>query len=363
MQVEAIPMLINSDFLNAPLDVKLHLADYKMHGKKSYVFQIKDLLHGIYKCTYISMNDQDINGEALDYLLKNNSHAGEMLMQIADLEQKDLFKTLRAMTAVVNSTTAMTAVLNNTTAMTAVFNSATAMAAVVNSTTAMTAVLNNTTAMTAVFNSATAMAAVVNSTTAMTAVLNNTTAMTTVLKSATAMEAVVNSTTAMTAVLNSATAMTAVVNSTTAMTTVLDSETAIVSIVAAQYANIKPFILKINGNKEYIKKLFILVQNSSRFKLLYNGDVGSIVNAYENKQGIITFSCLGFSGSSGDNSGVSSRVYNNGELIKDATDAGYNTKSTPDKANAVTIGKTKWGYNSGRYNYSNIACAVYEMIA
>ena len=283
MQVEAIPMLINSDFLNAPLDVKLHLADYKMHGKKSYVFQIKDLLHGIYKCTYISMNDQDINGEALDYLLKNNSHAGEMLMQIADLEQKDLFKTLRAMTAVVNSTTAMTAVLNNTTAMTAVFNSATAMAAVV--------------------------------------------------------------------------------NSTTAMTTVLDSETAIVSIVAAQYANIKPFILKINGNKEYIKKLFILVQNSSRFKLLYNGDVGSIVNAYENKQGIITFSCLGFSGSSGDNSGVSSRVYNNGELIKDATDAGYNTKSTPDKANAVTIGKTKWGYNSGRYNYSNIACAVYEMIA
>ena len=343
MQVEAIPMLINSDFLNAPLDVKLHLADYKMHGKKSYVFQIKDLLHGIYKCTYISMNDQDINGEALDYLLKNNSHAGEMLMQIADLEQKDLFKTLRAMTAVVNSTTAMTAVLNNTTAMTAVFNSATAMAAVVNSTTAMTAVLNNTTAMTAVFNSATAMAAVVNSTTAMTAVLNNTTAMTTVLKSANAMEAVVNST--------------------TAMTTVLDSETAIVSIVAAQYANIKPFILKINGNKEYIKKLFILVQNSSRFKLLYNGDVGSIVNAYENKQGIITFSCLGFSGSSGDNSGVSSRVYNNGELIKDATDAGYNTKSTPDKANAVTIGKTKWGYNSGRYNYSNIACAVYEMIA
>ena len=333
MQIEAIPMLINSDFLNAPLDVKLHLADYKMHGKKSYVFQIKDLLHGIYKCTYISMNDQDINGEALDYLLKNNSHAGEMLMQIADLEQKDLFKTLRAMTAVVNSTTAMTAVLNNTTAMTAVFNSATAMAAVVNSTTAMTAVLNNTTAMT------------------------------TVLKSANAMEAVVNSTTAMTAVLNSATAMTAVVNSTTAMTTVLDSETAIVSIVAAQYANIKPFILKINGNKEYIKKLFILVQNSSRFKLLYNGDVGSIVNAYENKQGIITFSCLGFSGSSGDNSGVSSRVYNNGELIKDATDAGYNTKSTPDKANAVTIGKTKWGYNSGRYNYSNIACAVYEMIA
>ena len=134
---------VNGDFLNAPLDLKMHLADYKMHGKKSYVFQIKDLLHGIYECTYISMNDQDINGEALDYLLKNNKHAGEMLTQIVDLERKDLFKTLRAIAAVANSQTAMTAVLNSQTAMTAVLNSQTAMTAVANSQTAMTAVLNS----------------------------------------------------------------------------------------------------------------------------------------------------------------------------------------------------------------------------
>ena len=133
MQIEAIPMLINGDFLNAPLDVKMHLADYKMHGKKSYVFQIKDLLHGIYECTYISMNDQDINGEALDYLLKNNKHAGEMLTQIVGIERKDLFKTLRAIASVANSQTAMTAVLNSQTAMTAVANSQTAMTAVLNS--------------------------------------------------------------------------------------------------------------------------------------------------------------------------------------------------------------------------------------
>ena len=110
MQVEAIPMLINSDFLNAPLDVKLHLADYKMHGKKSYVFQIKDLLHGIYECTYISLNDQDINGEALEYLIKNNKHIGEAFIAVFDLERKDTFKTLRAMTAVANSSTAMTSI-------------------------------------------------------------------------------------------------------------------------------------------------------------------------------------------------------------------------------------------------------------
>ena len=120
---------VNGDFLNAPLDIKMHLADYKMHGKKSYVYQIKDLLHGIYECSYISMNDQDINGEALDYLLKNNRDAGEMLTQIVDLEGKDTFKTLGAMTAIANNTAAMTAVLNSSTAMTAIANNTAAMIA------------------------------------------------------------------------------------------------------------------------------------------------------------------------------------------------------------------------------------------
>ena len=119
---------VNGDFLNAPLDMKMHLADYKMHGKKSYVFQIKDLLHGIYECTYISMNDQDINGEALEYLLKNNKHAGETLTQIFDLGRKDEFKTLRTMQAVASSSTAMQAVVSSSTAMQAVVSSSTAIA-------------------------------------------------------------------------------------------------------------------------------------------------------------------------------------------------------------------------------------------
>ena len=154
---------VNGDFLNAPLDIKMHLADYKMYGKKSYVFQIKDLLHGIYKCTYISMNDQDINGEALDYLLKNNSHAGEMLTQIVDIERKDTFKTLGAMTTIANNTAAMTAVLNSSTAIAAITNSSTAMQAVASSSTAMQAVLASSTAMQAVLASSTAIIAIMNS--------------------------------------------------------------------------------------------------------------------------------------------------------------------------------------------------------
>ena len=114
---------VNGDFLNAPLDIKMHLADYKMHGKKSYVFQIKDLLHGIYECTYISMNDQDINGETLEYLIKNNKHIGEALMAVFDLERKDEFKTLRTMQAVLASSTAMQAVLASSTAILSILNS------------------------------------------------------------------------------------------------------------------------------------------------------------------------------------------------------------------------------------------------
>ena len=162
MQVEAIPMLINSDFLNAPLDVKMHLADYKMYGEDSYVFQQKELLHGLYECTYLSMNDRRINGEALDYFAKNNKHIGEALIAIFDLGRKDVIRSLRTMTTVANSTTAMTAILNSQTAIMAIANSTIAMTTVANSTTAMTAIANSSTAMTAVANSITAMTIILN---------------------------------------------------------------------------------------------------------------------------------------------------------------------------------------------------------
>ena len=171
MDIAAIPMLINSDFFNAPLDIKMHLADYKMYGEDSYVFQQKELLHGLYECTHISMNDRQINGEALEYIAANNKHVGEALASVFSLERKDVIKTLRTMQAVLNSSTAITAVLNSTTAMTAVLNSTTAMTAVANSSTAMQAVLASSTVMQAVLASSTAMQAVLASSTAITEIL------------------------------------------------------------------------------------------------------------------------------------------------------------------------------------------------
>ena len=148
---------VNGDFLNAPLDLKMHLEDYKLYGEDSYVFQQKELLHGLYECTLVSMNDRQINGEALEYIVANNKHVGEALASVFSLERKDVIKTLRTMQAVLNSSTAMTAVLNSTTAMTAVANSSTAMQAVLASSTVMQAVLASSTAMQAVLASSTAI--------------------------------------------------------------------------------------------------------------------------------------------------------------------------------------------------------------
>ena len=163
---------INSDFMEIPLDKRLDLADYKMYGEKSHVFQNKDRLHSLYECTGLTMNDLTINTETLEYFVKKNK-TGYAFAAVYGIEHREVFEKLSTLEAVIGSETAMTAVLNNSTAMTAVVNSSTAMTAVVNSSTAMTAVLNNSTAMTAVLNSSTAMTAVANSSTAMTTILNS----------------------------------------------------------------------------------------------------------------------------------------------------------------------------------------------
>ena len=129
MQVEVIPMLINSDFMNVPLDKLLHLADYKMYGEKSYVYQIKELLYGLYECTYLSMNDRELVVEAFEYLIENNKHIGKAFYDVYGIGRKDTLSTLSTMQAVAASSTAMQAVANSSTAMQAVANSSTAIQA------------------------------------------------------------------------------------------------------------------------------------------------------------------------------------------------------------------------------------------
>ena len=139
MQVEVIPMLINSDFMNVSLDKLLHLTDYKMYGEDSFVFQQKKLLHGLYECTYLSMNDRELVVEAFEYLIENNKHIGKAFYDVYGIGRKDTLSTLSTMQAVAASSTAMQAVANSSTAMQAVANSSTAMQAVANSSTAIQA--------------------------------------------------------------------------------------------------------------------------------------------------------------------------------------------------------------------------------
>ena len=336
MQIEAIPMLINSDFLNAPLDVKLHLADYKMHGKKSYVFQIKDLLHGIYECTYISMNDQDINGEALDYLLKNNRQAGEVLTQIVDLEGKDTFKTLGTMTAIANNTAAMTAVLN----------SSTAIAAIANSSTAMTAIANNTAAMTAVLNSSTAIAAIANSSTAMTAIANNIAAMT----------AVLNSSTAIAAITNSSTAMTAIANNTAAMIAMLKNGKIVSMIFRQKYSKIKSFILALNKSKESMQCLYDTIEKNNRtiFKLRNSttADNMDVLSSYGNIENTIILCALGGNGVSW----ATSTLLINDEIIQTSN---ISNPRYVDRNNINAVGVPKATFTG--YSSPVTSIAVYEL--
>ena len=129
MQVEVIPMLINSDFMNVSLDKLLHLTDYKMYGEDSFVFQQKELLHGLYECTYLSMNDRELVVEAFEYLIENNKHIGKAFYDVYGIGRKDTLSTLSTMQAVAASSTAMQAVANSSTAMQAVANSSTAIQA------------------------------------------------------------------------------------------------------------------------------------------------------------------------------------------------------------------------------------------
>ena len=128
---------INSD-MKVPLDVYQYLNDYRLWGEESYVYQDKTKLHKLYETTVVSMNDMELSGEALEYLLKNNKHIGKALGDVYGIGRKDTLSTLSTMQAVAASSTAMQAVLTSSTAMQAVAASSTAIQAVVASSTAMT---------------------------------------------------------------------------------------------------------------------------------------------------------------------------------------------------------------------------------
>ena len=306
MQIEAIPMLINSDFMEIPLDKRLDLADYKMYGEKSHVFQNKDRLHSLYECVGLSMNDLTINSETLEYFIKENQ-MGLAFASIYGIKNVQTLAALTAMTAVLDSSTAMTAVVSSSTAMTAVANSSTAMTAVVSSSTAMTAVANSSTAMTAV--------------------------------------------------LDSSTAMTAVLDSSTAMTAVVNSSTAIAGICKSGYNTTKAVIKAVNNNEDYIKKVFDTVtSDNSKFLLTANEkeDGVTVLDRFCNTPNTIILCALGSYRGSG-----STNLLINNELSKVSNSAGIKPSYVvKENCNAIAVPTATFTENGDGY----AAIAVYKAI-
>ena len=139
---------INSDFMDIPLDKRLDLADYKMYGEKSHVFQNKDRLHSLYECIGLSMNDLTIYKEAFEHLAKNNK-AGAALAGIYGIKNVQTLVTLTAMQAVVASSTAMQAVAASSTAMQVVAESNSVIKAVLLNLISAQAIAKSTTALNA----------------------------------------------------------------------------------------------------------------------------------------------------------------------------------------------------------------------
>ena len=359
MQVEAIPMLINSDFMEIPLDKRQDLMDYKLYGEESHVFQNKDRLHSLYETTGLTMNDLMINGEVLEYFIANNKHIGKALSNAYGVDRKETLLTLSTITAVLNSSTAMTAIANSPSAITAVLNSPSAITAVLNSPTALQVVVNSSTAMQAIADSPTALQVVLNSPTVLQVVVNSPTAMQAIADSPTALQVVLNSPTALQVVVNSPTAMQAIADSSTAMTTVSNSATAISSICKARYDTTKAFIKAVNNNADYIKKIIkVVTTNNVKFQYVisqYGNDVWRL-NQHCNTPNTIVLCALGYER---NYPSASVNLFINNEKIKTSNSAGDDPQQVNKyTCNAIAVPVATFTENSNGY----AAILVYKAI-
>lgn len=233
----------NNDFANTSLDTLIHLQDYKMFGESSYVFRNKELLHGLYELTYLSMNDLDLCGEALEYHVKENKNVGSAFAAVFGIEKKELLETLTTMKAVTESNAAMQAIAKSDTAMKAISASNAAIQEVVKSSAALTVIFTNSEATQALLTNSTAMKIISASSKAIQTILTIPVALKAMVENIVAMKVIADSTIAMKVIAESSTAMQVVSESSTAMIVIAKNsiamqEVAISTVAMATIANI-----------------------------------------------------------------------------------------------------------------------------
>lgn len=306
MQIEAIPMLINSDFMEIPLDKRLDLADYKMYGERSHVFQNKDRLHSLYECVGLTMNDLDICGEAFDYFVKNK-RAGIALAAILEIEAKDELAKLSTIEDVLANDAAMAAIFANDVAMTALSGSYQAMK---------------------VFNSSKeVIISMLSKEMAMSRIVNNTSLLNTILESDEIFDAMIVNPIAMKEFANSYTAMEMLSkyinivrddwnnqrrnSNYKKIKKLITSEIALYEICKAQYKTTQPFIKLMHKNIHgYIDDIYNTVIKSPKFK--YISKTTTSQEEYNTPNTFI------FGEARGDSNYYTTLFYINNEFIKAA---------------------------------------------
>lgn len=231
----------------------LWIAEYKLHGEKSYVFRDADIWERMCKST-AAVNDTQINGEALEFVLTHPEKASlsDWLMRLSDTraDGQALFAGIETAAQLAGNAAAMAAIVQSETAMTALSASETAMTALGGAGTAMNAICSNEMALEKAMQSphygeamrgedmaiakiALALAGQAGYAAAggMAAITGNEEALSAVLDSKSVMDALCASETGIGAVLNSETAFTALSASETGRQAVADSKTALKLIV------------------------------------------------------------------------------------------------------------------------------------
>ena len=223
---------INGDFLNAPLDIKMHLADYKMYGEKSYVYQIKDLLYEVYDFVYLSMNDKTIIEEAFNHIISQNKIVGRAFAAIYGIDSKESFDGLNTLQAVLKNTTAVRAIVANQTAIQLFVTNSTALNTLASTQTAMQIIAGNSSVLNAMLGNSTALNALLGSNTAMNIIANNAEIMNAIISHPTAMNLMVSNTSAMRVISGSQTAMQIIAGSSTALNVLIANNSAFNIVIA-----------------------------------------------------------------------------------------------------------------------------------
>ena len=109
-------------------EVKFHnlLNDYKLYGEDSYVNKDPELLKLIFENIDISMNDIDINGEALEYHLRNNpNEIGKLFASIKNIDNPGIIGACTTYESIVENGHVISILLEDNVARHAIFNSET----------------------------------------------------------------------------------------------------------------------------------------------------------------------------------------------------------------------------------------------